>query len=73
VVDVLAPGNTVALLGEAPTVKVLPVTTGAAAMAHAPVALDQVPCMAKEPVEKATFWAPPTPPVPTHAHKSPFS
>ena len=35
--------------------------------------LDQVACMGSEPVAKATFCAPPVPPVPTQAQVSPFS
>ena len=49
-----------------------PVTIGPE-ISHALLALDHVACIAKEPVAKATFCAPPAPPVPTQAHKSPFS
>jgi len=49
-----------------------PVTIGPE-IAHPLVAFDHVACIAKDPVAKVTFWAPPVPPRPTHAHKSPFS
>ena len=42
-------------------------------IAQALVALDQVDCMAKEPVANETFCAPPGVPGVNHAHLSPFS
>jgi len=72
VVEALAPCTTVPDALVSDTAKGC-VETVAAEMAQAFVALDHEACMAKLPVAKATFWAPPVPPVPTHAQRSPFS
>ena len=57
---------------ESDTVKGCVVTVGND-IAQALLAFDQLACIAKMPVAKATFCAPPVPPVPTQAQRSPFS
>ena len=63
-------------VGEAPMEKSLapvpPVTIGPL-ISQAALEFDQVACIGNEPVAMVTFWAPPVPPVPFQAHRSPFS
>ena len=51
-----------------------PLTTTACETKHEDESLEYEPCIAKVPaVPNVMFCAPPVPPVPTHAHLSPFS